>query len=462
MITLKYNSRRLIKVAVLFVASWIPYFILFFPGVSNWDVASEIAQFFHIRQDFILNLSAVKDPDVFITNMHPFFDTIIFGSFIKIGLSIFGSAAAGQTLYSITQMIVTAFMFSGVIIFVEKLTSRRHRWLIWLVAVCPIFAVYSISMLKDTLFSLSFLGMVWLLSYVCLMNKDAWKSFRFDLLFCIVALLTMLTKNQGVYIVAITLPFVLVLFRKYWRQVSVSFFAPILFYVLIWSSIILPLFNVAPGGKQEAIGFMFQQTSLYVKDHPKDVSEDEKNIIGKILPYEDLPELYNPTCHDPVKYQYNQESTSQMRRDYYKVWCEMFFKHPGTYFKALIRSSYGYFYFDQDSDFIYTKVDNAVDQSSDVYISNSFITESIRNTIYRIISFIQRIPVINIIFSISFYTWLCIFALFLVLYKKKWKCVTFVIPALFSILIYIISPYNANMRYAMPLIYIREFPMACN
>lgn len=446
------NKNRILKNSLLFFICWLPYLLVFFPGVSNWDVASEIAQFFHIKQDFILSLSGVEESGIYITNMHPFFDTVVFGSFIKIGTILFGSAAIGQAIYSIVQMILMSVLYSNLIVFIEKITRKDMRILVIFIAVCPLFAMYSISMLKDTLFSISFLAYICMLAYAACLVNNVWEKASFCFTFVIIVLLVALTKNQGIFIVILTIPITIVIFKSYWKRILICFILAIILKTLIWNNLVLSSFNVAPGGKQEAIGFMFQQSALYVKCYPDEITEEEKKAIENVLPYDELGELYTSNCHDSVKYEYNQKATDQMLNAYYRVWIKMFFKHPDCYIKALARSSYGYFYMNQDNNFIYTKTDNAVDEDSEIYIKNCFVTESGRQTIYRIINLIQRIPIVNIIFSISFYTWFCIFILLLALFKKQYQLLPVMAPAIVSILVFIVSPDNANMRYVMPLI----------
>lgn len=443
---------RTIRLAAVFFVCWLPYFILLYPGVSNWDVAAEIAQWFHIRIEFILNMSAVRGPEIYITNHHPFFDTVIFGSFVKAGLKLFGSAQAGVALYSVCQTAVMAILYAAVIVYLEDRKQAKILCLKVFVAAFPLFGVYSVSMLKDTLFALSVLFASFMLLRFA---DDREKAFR-DLPACgllVLSLILMsLTKNQGVYIAVITCLVLLLLFRKFRKQIAACVMITVVFYFGIWNGIVLPACHVAPGGKQEAIAFMFQQTALYVKEYPDEVTEHERMIINNLLPYDRLPDLYDPDIYDNVKDKYKQNATPAMRRAYYRVWFRMFLKHPECYFRALIRTCYGFFRIEQDNWLIYSKLDNAVGSDSPVYVTNSYPDKNVPGILVSAFFLFQRIPLVNLLFSVSFCNWLVIYAFFHMICRKTYAQIAVIMPALVSVGIYLVSPFNANARYVMPAI----------
>ena len=45
----------------------------------------------------------------------------------------------------------------------------------------------------------------------------------------------------------------------------------------------------------------FQQTARYVKNTGDEISEEEREIIAKVLDYDSLAEIYEPMTADPVK-----------------------------------------------------------------------------------------------------------------------------------------------------------------
>ena len=439
----------------VFILCWCPYFIVFYPGVSNWDVGCEISQFFHYKQSGILALSAVRADDIFITNMHPFFDTIIFGGVVKAGLLIFHSAQAGMAMYSVLQMLVMAFMYSLAFAYLEKVFNKKCNFIKLFVALCPIFPMFSISMLKDSLFSIACFAVFMLLLHFCLSQSNGvivpnWLY----VLFSLSLLFVCLTKNQGIYLVVLSSFVFLVVFKSSWKKILVSCLLPVLFYCIVWSGLILPICKVAPGGKQEALGFMFQQTALYVKSFPDEVTEEEKSAIEGVLPYDSISELYECGLQDPVKYTYNQDASREQLAAYYKAWFQMLKKHPGIYFNATANCFYGYFWIDQDNKFFYTKVTNAVGEAKDIYVKNAFVNKSDEETIKLLVNAIQGIPLVNIVFSIGMYNWIMLYAAMFFAERKEYKMLAPLSISILSIFVYVLCPDNANIRYVMPIIVI--------
>lgn len=313
--------------------------------------------------------------------------------------------------------------------------------------------MFSISMLKDTLFSFSCLLATYLLIRIATTDGrilDKWKLLG---ILTIAFVLLTLTKNQGWYILAFAGVISVAIMRQYRKRLVLAFLVPVGFYVVIWSGIILPAMNVVPGGRQEGIGSMFQQTARFVQTYPEEVTAEEQDIIAQVLPYDSLAELYNPRNYDAVKYRYNQDATDEMVHEYYRVWLSMFKRHPMVYVEALWNSCYGYFGINQNASTFYTQMSNAVDESHDLYIRNAFITDDVSATIKDLMYLIHRIPVIGCVFNLAIYSWIILLMVWYAVYMRAWKYIVPSLIALISIGVYILSPDNANIRYVMPVMY---------
>lgn len=458
----KYDAhpdlKQVCKLAGIIFLCWLPYLILFYPGVSNFDVGSEIMQYFHLRNDFILSLSVAHgDTSVYATNMHPWFDTLVFGSFIKAGLILGDSVELGVAYYSVSQMAAFSILFAYIWKWFERVFENRGggllRWHMAYSALCPLYAIFSVSMLKDTLFSFSCLLTTFLLIRVIATDGKVLKGWTFLAIFTGSLTLLTLTKNQGWYILVVASIPSIIIMHKYWRKLAIAFLFPVVFYLVIWSGICLPAMHVVPGGKQEGIGFMFQQTARFVQTYPDEVTASEQRVIAQLLPYDELNELYNPTNYDAVKYRYNQDATDEMLHEYYRVWWKMFQRHPAVYFEALWNCCYGYFGFNQNTPTFYTKMKNVVEKGHDLYIENKNITDYRANTIKDVMSAVHQIPVIGLLTNIAAYSWIVILIVWYAVYVRAWKYIIPSLIALISIGVYTLSPDNANIRYAMPVMY---------
>ena len=110
----EFSVKRILIVAGIFFICWLPYLIIYAPGLVNYDTVNQV-------NDFLDGVSAVpfgyapgqEEVTVLFNAHHPVLVSIIFGAFIKIGI-LMGKPAVGLTLYIVLQMVMAAFIFSFV------------------------------------------------------------------------------------------------------------------------------------------------------------------------------------------------------------------------------------------------------------------------------------------------------------------------------------------------------------
>jgi hypothetical protein len=219
--------------------------------------------------------------------------------------------------------------------------------------------------------------------------------------------------------------------------------------------LILPAAKVASGGKQEMLGALFQCTARYIKEYPDEVTKEEKEAISKVLDYDKLPELYSAQLQDPVKFTFNQQSTSEDMMGYFGAFFSMFRKHPVCYIDAVINNAFGFFDVSRMSKMAYTYFWNRIDKENRLYVGGAF--PKIQKIGYKLIFFIQRIPVINIFFSVGTYTMLSIFLILLMIRNKEYRKLYPAIVTILSVLLLVISPAGGNFRYTMPMFMLLVF-----
>lgn len=452
----KKALRKYYVVAALLVfLCWLPYFVLFYPGTSGNDTATQIAQFFG-QSTWTRSMSAVRGKNIYLSNHFPYFTTLLAGGFVQIGIWL-GDAAYGVALYALLQMLLLAFSLTAVWVKLYQLglSGRCLKAGLIFTAFFPLYPVHAVCMLKDVAFADFCLILSLFLLEIARTKGEVFRSKRFCLGLAVISLLVMLFRSQGVYVVAAIALVVLVVYRRYWLGTVITMILPVLLFQFIWLGVILPKCNVAPAGKQEMLGFLFQQTARYVTQYPDDVTEEEKEIISNVIDYERLAELYNPGLSDPVKYTYRQDSTSEELSDYMRVWFRMFLRHPGTYVEAVLNNCYGFFYLEQPSGMVYTtyKLKPYWEKDGDLYVEAPFQTERITTTVELAVDFLQRIPGVSLLFSVGAYAWLVLYFTLDVIRKKKYA---FLVPGLMPVLstgILLICPANGNFRYILPLIF---------
>lgn len=438
---------------------WLPYFVLFYPGTSNEDTVIQLMEYFHIPS-YIQSMSAVQGPDIYITNHHPYLLTVLFSSFVKFGLNI-GNICAGVALYTVLHMIFLSGVFSGCLQYLCfcGVNRRRIRCLLLLLMLFPIFPLYSVCMVKDTLYASFCLIYMMLMHSVARTKGAILSSAKFHAALFVTGMLMMLTKVYGMYILIIVGVVYLWKYRRYFKQILVSIGVPIFLYKCVYLSLLLPALNVAPGGVQEALSVPFQQTARYVSEYGDEVTNEEQKAINKILPYKKLTKLYNPELSDPVKKKFKQDATGKDMRNYFKVWFQMFLKRPGTYVEATLNNTYQYYDINKISELEYYQFNDYLQKHdkdqiySWLYIENIEAFAPARYGMKQFVMFLEKVPFLNILISMGYFPWMLLFLLlFHVFQKREGMNIALLIPVI-TYAICMVSPDNGNSRYIMPIIF---------
>ena len=200
----------------------------------------------------------------------------------------------------------------------------------------------------------------------------------------------------------------------------------------------------------------FQQTARYVKEHGDEVTEEEKQIIDKILDYDTLAERYDPLLSDPVKRDYNKNATTEDLINYFKVWFAQFLKHPTTYIQATMNNVYGYFYPETNlRQYNYYMVNSIEDINEIENFDYGYIDElqGERHFIKGIASIITKFPGISWTMNIAFNVWLIMIIFVYLIYSKKNRYIIYLLPFISIILVCILLPVNAAYRYSISFIF---------
>ena len=451
----------------LFVIAWLPYYILFFPGTANVDTVVQLMQSFEIPS-YINKITTIHPPETYYTNHHPFATTMLFELFFKLGLNVFGDINIGVAIYVFLHMLFLAAVFTVALQYLRHIgiTKKRLLFIQLVIMFLPIFPMYAICMVKDTLFSAFLLLLMIMMYEVARTNGESFKKWWFDLFLALDCVLIMLTKNYGMYIIIIVAVVYAIVYRKYILQVLVSFVPIILVYQFLWVSVLLPLWNVAPVGKQEALSVPFQQTARYVSEHGEEVTEEEKEAINGVLPYDKLKKLYEPMLSDWVKEKFNQDATSEDMSRYFSAWWKMFLKHPDVYIESILNNTYEYWYIDKISDLEYYEFEPYLQkhdpdkQYEELYVTNNYNTGGERFAVYQLILMLEKTPVVNIFASLGLLPWLILFMIIFNIFQKRGKYIlTYLVPVIIYA-ICMVSPDNDNSRYIMPVIFALPYLIA--
>lgn len=445
---------------------WLPYLVIFYPGTANEDTVIQMMEYYRIPS-YIQDMSPMENGFTYMTNHHPYLLTLLFAKFFDLGLAL-GDIRIGIAVYSVLHMCFLASVFSGCLLYLcrKGVAKKRVIAIQILLMALPIFPLYAVCMVKDTIYSAFCLIYILMMYETAATKGEALKSLPFDLGMFFTGLLMILTKVFALQILVLTGILFLIIYRRCFIRILMVVFVPVVLYQFVFLGVILPANDVAPGGKQEALSVPFQQTARYVCEYGNEVTSEEKEAIDAVLPYDELEELYDPQLSDEVKKRFNQQATSEELARYFRIWFQMFLKHPDVYVESFLNNTYQYYDINKVSNLEYYRFDEFLKENDEekeypqLYVNHNETFEDSRYTMNQIVLTLQKIPFVNIFVSLGMLPWIMLFFLIYNLWmKRRTDMMLLVIPFL-TIAVCLMSPDNGNSRYVMPMFYLLPFLFA--
>lgn len=435
-----------IIVFLVFVAAWIPYFLLLYPGVVTADSVYQINQG--------LGLQALN-------NHQPFLHSLLEGWLVGVGAHMFGSIYVGTCFATGVQLVFLAAVFA-LCVSVQVGPFPRLFTAAFL-ALNPLIAWYSVTLWKDVVFS-AFL----LLLGVALLRIGFARGSRGGALalLAVASIGVLLLKKSGIYILVIALAIAAIFYVRNRRSILVVL-GSVLVLNAVLNGVLMPMLGIAQGRESEAYSIPLQQMARTVVAHDSELTQADKDALGSVLPYQDLPALYYPKCADNVKSNLDEERLSKDRLSFAKLYLSLGWRFPGTYADAFLCATTGYWYPETrywmvaTSDYFDTLTVsnelgwNVYDGDFGAYVSIGH--PAARERALAVLSDLRYIPGLACLFSIGFWVWVYVF-LFYVSWKRRLR----VLYPLFGLigaiwLTCMISPVYAEMRYAYSLLLLLPF-----
>lgn len=449
---------------LIILIAWLPYYIFCYPGTTDPnDVLDQLQQFNGIYSRTAAWVNFNDDSWLYVNNNNPFFSTLITNTFINFGSFVFGSQNVGMFALVLAQSFILISGFA----YLNKMQIElgtpyflRTLFLVFTAFFMPILPGYAICITKDTLFSGCVLWFVICLIAIRIRNSETKSGASFYVVLILSAALMCLIRNNGIYMLLLTLA-VLFLCKGFRTRFASIVLCVVAVAYFIYGSALLPSLGVASGSVKEMLSAPFQQTARYVVQHPNEVSDSQEEAISKVLDYENLSNLYNPSLSDGVKETFNKDASGEDLVNYFIAWGEMGLKHPGTYASATFANCYAYFYPGVNTGWIWTCL-NCYGANESIDITQSYLesgfdlsqnqdTRDIRLALREWFDVVANSS-LGIFSNMGFAAWIVI-ALFVFLFNRRdVGAVLPFIPAIVLLLVCILSPQNGNPRYALPLI----------
>ncbi len=456
----EWNRRQFLLVAAFILLCWIPYLVLSYPGILWYDTGQQLMQWFHQENTFTDGSSW--------SDHHPVFDTLFFGVFAEFG-KVIGSVDFGLFACSFVLSILAISSFSTVILYCKRIGAGWRSCFVGVIifAFFPIVPIFSISLVKDSIFMPFFVWFAILCIEIARSRGASLKQHSILAVFVLTALMTTLTKKTGFYVVVLCcLLLLFAVFNKYRIRIGAVLVLVCAVMTFFIPKILFPAFDIKEGGKQEILSIPFQQSALEVKRHKADMDAKDLDTITAVLG-DDVADRYQWWAADNVKgYSWDSDKDKYLG-DYVRTWIHGLTEHPGTYIEAYVALQEGWLgvpsYHGHDGgnpmDLLlpvfmtgsdHTLVAHAEEMGMRAH-GHSYNVEQAENAI----NMVEQIPLLNLVFSKAIWsTWMFLFIAYewVRTRRKDFVCLA---PYVVSFLFLWISPATVTvegMRYLMPLI----------
>lgn len=446
----KINDHPIITSFILILIMWLPLIIISYPGLSNGDTIDQLDQFFHQDKSWSANSINLLSEDVYINKHHSVLHTVVMGLILKFGNELI-SYTFGAGIFIILQVILLVFIFSFMIKYMNriKINSLIILWSIFFVGVNPIVVTYAICALKDTPNAIfNMLYVIFLLQIV--RNFDSIYRNKWRLVCLIITiLLVMLLRNNGIYTFLLSFPWLLLIYKKYWKKIILTLVIPLMIFGL-YDNVLLPSLNVSDGSPKEVLSIPVMQVARVIRDKSEVFTDEDKSNINAVFNFEMMEKRYDPSISDDVKNEYKIDTTSDDMKLFFDVWFKYLKKYPNIYVESFVNSTYWYFYPYGNRDELYLAA--GWGRVDDIYGIDCIPMFSIvRGSINRLLHIYYRLPFF--LNKVAYFDWILIGSCFYIIKKKKYK---YLIPlsALIAVLLSCLaSPLNGSYRYILPIVY---------
>lgn len=313
--------------AVVLFVCWIPTWLSIFPGAFNYDAINELKQI----------------SEGIITSHHPVLHVLFVGGITEGLYRITGSYYPGIWMCTFLQMIILATIYSYVLKFLRE---RKVHWLFrrfsfLFFAFSPVIHLFAISATKDVLFAAAeLLLMVSLLRL--LQEEDTFFCNReWKLVFVLSTLLTMILRNNGLYIAIICI--IVIFFCVKERKKVLKLLLPVFVCYALYIGPLYSALNVTPGGIEEMLSVPIQQMARVYHYESESIEEEDLELLYSLIPQKHL-EDYRSTVSDYVKVGFQREVFEQNKLAFLKLWLKLGVEHPLTYINSFLVGTVDFWY----------------------------------------------------------------------------------------------------------------------
>lgn len=422
---------------IILLLTWLPYFLLLYPGDITADSISE------------LNQSQGMEA---LSNHHPIAHTMMIKIFFNLGQLIFdGDVVKSVATYTVCQAILLSASFSYLIVTLYKFRVKTFAIICVLLYFTLAFhGQYSVVMWKDIWFGgivVSFSTTLWRLIVLKKANPQKKYIFEYTMLF-ILGVGVCLFRSNGLYAFMFMFLFLAIYCFKKKSFVTLGISAAALVIALVIKGPVYNSMGVTPPDPIESLSLPAQQIAAVVRE--KEITDEQRELLSNIVDVSLVPERYTPNISDSIKNLVretdNQEYLTEHKKEFLKLWIQLGLKYPKTYIIAHVYQTYGYWFPDVQY-WVYAgefRNDNFPDLHKEIILS-----EESTEKLHEIRDAYKKYYYLGLFWSIGSMTWAVVFMMGASFIKRRKAFLLIYLPITGVILtLMIATPVYSEFRYA--------------
>lgn len=460
LLTPTWSVRSIALFSAVMALLWLPWFVANFPGGTYWDTYYQMYQVYPENHPIaVIPWAEIYDQtltDAWLVDHHPVFTTLVYGAFAMASDALTGNWMAGVATFCIIQGLLHVVAFTAAVAYLRRVGSPPLlNFLAYAYfALAPFVSTWAMCMVKDSFFGLFYVPYFMLVFEAVRTRGECMERPRNVALFALCALMLCLTKKTGVFVVVATAVVGIVAFRRMkpaWESFLVQGLLSLVVVMVLFPLVAFPTLNILPGGTQETLGPLFQQTARCVHDYPDDVTPEEEAAIRAVLDYDKLADQYQFDFEDSVKYRYDLEATRADLLRYLQAYASMGLRHPDSYFGAAMCLAGFYVAPTAPINIRMVTVDTKMGDDQRYMLWNPDELDWLRNGLDEAYDAVSKVPGLDLPLLIVTYAFWLPALLAFVAFRNRLRCATLFAPALVLLAFCIIAPvYDA--RYVVPIL----------
>ncbi len=419
---------------LIIIIDLIYFYGMTYPGVITNDTVWEITQF-----------STGE-----LSNHHPFYHALLIRLCMWIGSLFSADINAQIAVYCYVQILFMAFAFGYAVmtLYETKLPVIFPVLALILYALTPAHVTYSVTVWKDVIFGGSLL--LFSAGLFRVLKGMNYRSLN-HVAYVLGTLGFALFRSNGFF--ALALLFLIMLFTLGKKRKTLLFITALIIVLsFIMKHPVLSILQVAQPEKVEMLSVPIQQISRTVVDDGN-LSEEDLSDIARFHDPEKIREEYVPYISDHIKNLMRKQGYIEEHTDeYLKLWLRIGKKNPGTYVKAWIDLTRGYY----NGGYEYWIISDYV-VPNDIGLSQKEHVGWIQKAYEALAGPYYLSPVFQAFHSIGLHVWLTLLCLILMILKKRREYLLPAAQILLVLTLFISTPVFCEFRYVYALFTVFPF-----